>query len=121
MGRLDLRNLLKKVLKTPGKETPLSFFIYFTLNGMGLARASLSIGKDRAVVALKTLVNNRLPYYLENFLLSAFFTRHMVKAESVTAPSRSSTTRRRGYHNRSLVLHLVNAPASSSEGVHLGQ
>ena len=54
----------------------------WSLYGKGLASACLAIGKDRAIVALKALINHGFPYYLEDFFLRDILASYIVKSEA---------------------------------------
>jgi hypothetical protein len=60
----DLAYLLEQIVKASWKQTSLIIFIIpnrlnLALNGVSFPRSGLPIGKNRAVVALNTLINNR--------------------------------------------------------------
>jgi hypothetical protein len=51
------------------------------LDRKSFAGPGLAIGKDGAVVAVKTLVYYRSTDFIKNLLLTGFFARHIVKGE----------------------------------------
>ena len=51
---------------------------------MSLAWTSLTIGKDGAIIALETLINNRFPDHFKDVFLSWRFPANVVKAVSVS-------------------------------------
>ncbi len=52
-----------------------------SLYSEGLSRASLAIGEDTSIVALKALIDDGLTHSLEDFFLTYFFIAHKVKGK----------------------------------------
>lgn len=78
---LDLGNLGKQVFKTTRKQTSGFIWTFCTLYRKSLSTASLTIGKNAAIVSMKALVNYITADVLEYFMLRSFLACYVVEGK----------------------------------------
>jgi hypothetical protein len=75
--------LEKYFFETPGNDTTILFRLEIAHHGMGLARASLSIGKNRSIVPLDYFINQFHANWLINLFLSTLGIKNIIKGENL--------------------------------------